>query len=140
MTDFSGFTEEQIARAIFKDEVADIQEETVYVSLHNADEGNNPDGTEEIDNSDYDRVAVSTADWDVTGDGPTVVSNNAEISFGNPESDWGTATHFAIWTEDQGVTGEEPITSTVALDEEKTIDGTIDKVSYEEDSLTAEID
>jgi len=140
MTDLSGFTEQEVINAIFKDTAPSLDTGDIYVSLHNADEGNNPDGSEEVDAASYDRAQVAPDDWEVTGDGPTVAENTAEINFGDPEEDWGEVTHFAIWTEDAGVTGEEPLSSTVELDVAQEINSNTDDVTFEAGSLTAELD
>ena len=140
MTDLSGFTEQEVWNAIFNDTEPSLNTGDIYVSLHTADEGNNPDATAEVDAASYNRVAGPAADWEVTGDGPTVATNNAEINFGDPQENWGNVTHFAIWTEDEGVAGEEPLSSTVALDVEQSIDENTDEVRFDPNDLTANLD
>ena len=140
MSGISGFTEQEVWNAIFKDTAPSLDTGEIYVSLHTADEGNNPDGTEEVDAASYDRVAVPAADWEVTGDGPTVAENTAEINFGDPQEEWGNVTHFAIWTEDEGVEGEEPLSSTQELDVAQDIDANTDEVRFDPNDLQATID
>ena len=111
----------------------------VYVSLHTADEGNQPDGSNEIDSSSasYSRVSTSPADWNVSGSGPTTVSNANAINFGDPTESWGTVSHFAIW---DASTAGNPLLATVALDSSKSIDSSTDEVRFDSGALTADLD
>lgn len=143
MSGLSGFSEEEVARAIFEGTDTSLATGDIYVSLHTADEGNSPTGENEIDSdtTNYSRVAVPAADWDVEPEGPTEVTNNAEISFGDPDSTWGDITHFCIWTEDEGVEGEEPYVATTELDTAQTgVDENTDEVRFDVGALTANIE
>lgn len=140
MSDLSAFSESEVWNAIFKSTAASLDTGDVYVSLHTADEGNAPDGSNEVSESSYSRVAVPTTNWDVTGNGPITAENNSEINFGDPTGNWGTVSHFALWTEDQGVSGEEALTATVALDSSEAIDSNTDEVRFDPTDLTAQLD
>ena len=111
---------------------------SVYVSLHTADEGNQPDGTSEVSADSYNRVETAPEDWDVSGEGPTTVENANAINFGDPEEDWGTVTHFAIWdgTEDT----DNPLVATVELNESKNIQSDTDEVRFDVSTLTVDLD
>lgn len=65
---------------------------TVFVSLHTADPGNN--GTSEIAGNGYARVAATFTD---TGANPTTGSNATIVSFPTATGGWGTVTFFGLW-------------------------------------------
>lgn len=87
----------------------------VYVSLHTADEGNEPDGTNEVSAADYSREFVAASDITISGSAPTTLTNDLDISWGETQNDWGSVTHGALWNDTIGATGEEPYTATVTL-------------------------
>lgn len=96
----------------------------VYVSLHTADEGDEPvpargTGSTEIPstNADYSRQHLTEANCTVTtvDVGGSTLSNAVAISWGTTTSDWGTVTHAALWNTPIGGVGEKPYTGTVAL-------------------------
>lgn len=91
-----------------------IADDGVYVALHSADEGNEPDGSFEIDAEDYKRIHLMESEIDIDGDAPTVLSNNVEIEWGEAEEDWGEVTHGVLWSEDLDDVGE-PYTSSSEL-------------------------
>lgn len=139
MSDFSGYTEEQIMEWMLKSTDTDSAPSNMHVSLHTADEGNNPDGSEEVDASDYDRVSTSSSDWTVqSGDGPVTVENENDINFGDPDNNWGTITHFCIW--DGSSDSDNPLIRTVSLDESKTVDSDTDELLFEAGDLTVSAD
>ena len=66
-----------------------------YVSLHNADPG--VTGANEITGGAYARqgtIAFANA-----GANPTVASNTAIVTFPQAVGNWGTVTHFGLWTD-----------------------------------------
>ena len=65
----------------------------VYLALHTSDPGNSPDGTTEVSDSNYSRVQVEESDFSETGDGPTTLTNDVEISFDPFDDDVGDITH-----------------------------------------------
>lgn len=65
----------------------------VYLALHTADPTNDPDGTTEVSDTNYDRVNVQEADFTENADGPTVLTNDNTISFPAFDSDVGDITH-----------------------------------------------
>ena len=94
----------------------------VYVSLHTADEGDEPvpakgTGSTEVTAADYGRQFVAEADLTVStvDAGGSTLTNNLAISWGTTTSDWGNVTHAALWNTDVGGAGEKPYTATVAL-------------------------
>ena len=114
MTDLSNTQEQSILN--------DIAAGGVYVSLHTADEGDEPvpnrgTGSTEVTAADYSRQFVAEADLtvDAPDAGPSTLSNNLEINWGTTQNDWGTVTHGALWNTAIGGTGEAPYTATVAL-------------------------
>lgn len=88
----------------------------VYVSLHSADEGDEPDGSNEVGAADYGREPVAEADLTVSGTSPTTLTNDAPVNWGTTQNNWGTISHAALWSTEQGGTGEEPYTATIALE------------------------
>lgn len=102
MSDFSSYREEAT--------LEDIRAGGLSVSLHTADEGNDPDGTNEVTGDGYARVDTTEADWSISGESPTVIENNVTLDFGTAGSDWGNVTHFAL------LSGTDFETSTVELD------------------------
>lgn len=138
MTDFSGYLEDQIANWFFKNTSFDASNANIYVSLHTADEGDNPDGSNEVGAADYARASTAPADWTVGGgDGPTTVDNANVISFGDPQNNWGTITHVAIW--DASSSGN-PLTATIQLNNSKTVDADTDELTFEAGDLTFNVD
>lgn len=136
MTDFSGYSENEIAEWLFKNTDMPASSTNVYVSLHTADEGENPDGSNEVDAADYDRAETSPTDWTVgSSDGPTTVDNANDISFGDPQNNWGTITHFAIW---DASTDGNPLIKTVQLNSSKTVDADTDELLFAAGDLTAD--
>ena len=67
----------------------DIIDGGVDVALHDSDPSNDPDGSTEITAGDYSRATVPESDWSFSGDGPTEMTNDAPIDFGEAESNWG---------------------------------------------------
>lgn len=86
----------------------------VYVSLHTADEGNEPDGANEVSASDYARASVAATDLSTSGSGPTTMTNDVDINFGTTENDWGTITHAALW-DDTAANSGSPYTATISV-------------------------
>jgi len=65
----------------------------VYLALHTSDPGNSPDGTTEVTDTNYSRVQVQEADFTESGDGPTTLTNDNDISFDPFDADVGDVTH-----------------------------------------------
>ncbi|HMA78368.1 MAG TPA: hypothetical protein VKP88_04535 [Candidatus Paceibacterota bacterium] len=65
----------------------------VYLALHTSDPGNSPDGTTEVSDTNYSRVQVQESDFTETGDGPTTLTNDVEISFDPFDANVGDITH-----------------------------------------------
>lgn len=124
----TGYLENEIAKWIASGEDMPVAPGTLYVSLHTADEGNNPDGTNEVSASDYSRVSVGSADLTIlSGDGPTTLENSADISFGDPSNNWGDITHVGLW--DGSANTDNPI-AFYALNETKTVDSSTDEAKF----------
>ena len=65
-----------------------------YVSLHTGDPGNT--GASEVTGGAYARQAFGA--YTITGGNPSEASNDATIEYPVCTVDWGTITHFGIWT------------------------------------------
>jgi len=68
----------------------------VYLALHTSDPGNSPDGSTEVTDGDYDRVQVQEADFTESGNGPTTLTNDNDISFDPFDGDVGDVTHGSL--------------------------------------------
>ncbi len=64
-----------------------------FVSLHVADPGNA--GASEVAGGAYVRQSASFAN---TGSNPTIAANSGVIQFPVATADWGTVTHFGVWS------------------------------------------
>ena len=64
-----------------------------FMSLHIGDP--TVGSVDEIEGGSYARQSATFAK---TGDNPTVATNTNLIQFPTATSDWGTITHFGIWT------------------------------------------
>lgn len=69
----------------------------VYLALNTGDPGNT--GANEITASDYVRKAATFVN---TGSNPTTAANDTVIQFPQAASDWGTITHFSLWSAETG--------------------------------------
>lgn len=68
----------------------------VYLALHTSDPGNDPDGTTEVTDANYSRIQVSETDFTETGDGPTTLTNNIEITYNPFDANVGDITHGSL--------------------------------------------
>ncbi len=85
----------------------------VYLALHTSDPGNAPDGTTEVSDTNYSRVQVQESDFTESGNGPTTLTNDVEISFAPFDADVGDITHGSF--ADGGTTGTADIQVVGAL-------------------------
>ena len=130
MSDLSGTEEDRILNEW-------VDDNTLYVSLHSADEGNDPDGTDEVDASDYDREPLNIGDVSITGGGPTTLENDSDITFTeSADENWGDVQYGALW---DSLSDGNPRSSTVALDNGGTVDEGME-VTIEAGNLTFELD
>lgn len=139
MSDLTDYAEEQFMQWAFHGSDMDNAPSTLYIALHDADPGETPDGTNEIDASDYDRESVTADDteWDQGTDGDATTMENAnEISFGTATSDWGTVSHFSIW---DGDADSDNAIWYGNLDSSKTVEEN-DEIRFQAGDLTAQID
>jgi len=133
MSDLTGYLEGQIAEWIASGNDMPTAPGTLYVALHTADEGNNPDGSNEVAAGDYGRASATSSDFTIlSGDGPTTLENANEISFGDPTNDWGTITHVGLW--DGSSSSDNPI-AFYSLNSSKQVLADIDKVSFKAGEL-----
>ena len=65
----------------------------VYLALHTSDPGNDPDGSTEVSDTNYSRVQVQESDFTESGNGPTTLTNDVEISFAPFDANVGDITH-----------------------------------------------
>lgn len=65
-----------------------------YISLHTADPGNT--GASEVAGGTYARMAYGA--YTITGDNPSVASNDNPIEYSQATTAWGLITHFGVWS------------------------------------------
>ena len=63
-----------------------------YLALHTGD----PTGGNEVTGTNYVRQSADFSS--LSGPDPTIYDNDAEIEFPAAGDDWGTVTHFSLWT------------------------------------------
>lgn len=69
----------------------------VYVSLHTSDPGTS--GAGELSGNAYARQSLSFTN---SGSNPTTAANSAVVQFPQAVANWGTITHFGIWSAASG--------------------------------------
>src|SRR5512137_1802616 len=95
MAGFTDYMEDAILKGFFGGAAYPATNATVWVGLSTA--APNDDGTvTEISASGYARVAVPAGTWASTAIG--TYKNNAAIVFPGAAADWGTASHFHLWS------------------------------------------
>lgn len=65
-----------------------------FISLHVGSPGNT--GINEVTGGSYARVAGGT--FSNTGSNPTSADNDADVTFAQASANWGTVTHFGVWS------------------------------------------
>ncbi len=70
---------------------------SVYVSLHTGDPSTS--GANEVTGGSYARQAGSFSN---SGSNPTTAANSGAIQFPQASANWGTITHFGIWSAASG--------------------------------------
>ena len=114
-----------------------VDANTVWLGIHETDEGNDPDGTTEFDATDYDRQALNAADVTISGGGPTTLTNDADIVFTeSADSEWGEADFGVLWDSE---TGGDPRSSAVSLTNGGTVSEGIE-FKIEAGDLTFDLD
>ena len=80
----------------------------VFISLHTGAPGNT--GANEIAGGAYARQPLGA--YTLTGNNPTIASNNNVIQFPQATTNWGTITHFGVWSLAAGglFVGGDPVT------------------------------
>lgn len=74
----------------------------VYVGLFTTATAPDGSGTE-VTGGSYARVAVSTTGgWDAPTGDPSATQNSADITFTQATANWGTVTHYGIFTASSG--------------------------------------
>ena len=87
----------------------------VYVGLHTADEGQEPDGSNEVSASDYSRAVIAESDLTVSGASPTTLTNDLAVSFTDSANEnWGDVSHAVLWDDTIANSGE-PYTAAIAV-------------------------
>lgn len=86
-----------------------------YVSLHTADPGNT--GASEVSTGGGSGYARQAATFGSSGGNPTTYSNSVLIQFPIANTNWGTVTHFGLWSAASGGT----FLGSAALSASKTI-------------------
>ena len=64
-----------------------------YISLHAGTPGDV--GSNECVGTPYERQPGA---WAITGGNPSMLSNSVVIQYETAEDDWGTLSHFGVWT------------------------------------------
>lgn len=139
MTDLTTYAQEQFMNWSFLGTSMPTAHGTVYIALHTADPGDQPDGSTEVGAADYDRASVTadTTEWTLGSSGDaTTITNDNEISFGIASSDWGTITHFSVWDGADSTTN--PLWA-AALDTSRDVQ-TDDEIRFLGGSFEAQID
>lgn len=138
MTDATTHFEEEILDWATEGSGFNAAPSTLYIALHSDVPGPNA-GNNELTYASYSRASVSAGsgwDRDVTGQ-PTRVQNSERINFGVAEENWGQITHFSVWTDVQGGTGNPLFKS--ALAEPRTIEAD-DEIRFLVGELQLEVD
>lgn len=103
MGDFTHTAEDAIADALANNtDFTGLSE--LWFSAHDADPGQSPDGTTEID--DANRQQVAAGDLNTSGNAPVEITNGVEVEFNEATVDWGDVTHLVAWDEDEDTTDE----------------------------------
>ena len=110
---------------------------SVFIALHTADPGNDPDGTTEVTATGYSRQEVTDADWALNGSGPTTLTNTAVIDFPTLEQDAGTITHATL--NDGGTIGDADAVLVGTVDPQKLFEAG-DFPRYDTNNITFDID
>ena len=64
-----------------------------FISMHAGNPGDS--GANECVGTPYARQGSA---WVITGSNPSILSNSVVIQYETAEDDWGTLTHFGVWT------------------------------------------
>jgi len=72
---------------------------TAWIGLSTADPLDDESGLAEPVAMGYARVETDAADWNAASEGsPSSISNALDIAFPEASGDWGTITHFALFS------------------------------------------
>lgn len=72
---------------------------TAFVGLSTVDPLDDESGLAEPSGMGYQRVETDAADWNAASEGsPSSISNALDITFPEASGDWGTITHFALFS------------------------------------------
>lgn len=94
MSDFTDYTENQIAQWLVGNADMPTSHGNVYVALHTSNPGDDGQGNE-VSAGSYSRVQTAAGtDWTINGG---EFENAVEITFPEATEDWGTITHFSLW-------------------------------------------
>lgn len=137
MTDFTTYTEGQIADWLSQGTDMPVAPATLYVALHTSNPGQSPDGTTEVTGTNYSRYASSAGtDWGVSGTAPTSIDNANLFAFNEAGGSWGTITHVSLW---DGAADTDNALAAYALTNSISVaDG--DRVEFPSGSLSFNID
>lgn len=102
MAGFSDYLEQALLNHVFRG-LAYSAPGTLYVALSTADPGEDGSGLAEPGTpgttpdatNNYNRVAMSTADW-ALDTATSTISNTVTVTFPQATADWGNISHFAI--------------------------------------------
>jgi hypothetical protein len=137
MSDFTDYTETEIVEWLVGGTDMPTAHADVYVGLHTSDPGESPDGSTEVDagTTSYSRVQTTAGtDWNLNADS---FDNAVEIEFPEANGSWGNVSHFSLWDDTEGNSGNALAKS--ALDTSRDItDG--DAPVFRVGSLTGQVD
>lgn len=101
MTDLASWFEQEVQSWWANGDAFTSPPSNIYVALHTADPTNDA-SQGEVDAADYERLETGTGDWQMTGEGPTNVTNPNELQFPTAQNNWGSVSHLSLWTAQTG--------------------------------------
>lgn len=128
MSGLSAYREQETANAIMAG--------GVWIALHTADPGN--DGSSnEVDESEYSRIEVGESNLNTSGDGPTQISVDTDVTFDAADTDWGTITHTSMWDSETG--GDCECVGEIPSDDQRDVTEN-DRIEFLSGDITFDID
>lgn len=94
MSDFTDYTENQIANWLVGGSDMPVAHGNVYVALHTSNPSDSGENNE-VSSSSYDRVQTAAGtDWNISGG---EFENAVDVKFPSAQENWGAITHFTLW-------------------------------------------
>lgn len=99
MSDFTDYSENNIANWMVGGQDMPVAHGNVYVALHTGDP-TETGSSNEVSASSYSRASsVAGTDWNITGGS---FENANEIAFPDAQELWGDVSHFSLWDSSTG--------------------------------------